>query len=174
MAMIITEGGSSTFAHHPAGMVNAVLVDIKDRPNQENKFEPGKVQHKIILVFQTETAMADGKPYLASTWVTYSMNEKAKLRKFLQSWIGRSFTPEELSKGIDIESYLGQCCTLQIMPNQNDPEKTYIEAVMPQMPGAAQLEVRDYIMERERPNDTITPGGNNVFGNTTPKDDIPF
>ena len=45
---------------------------------------------------------------------TSSLNEKSKLRQFLQSWRGKVFTPEEL-QGFDLKKILGAGCQVQVM-----------------------------------------------------------
>lgn len=45
---------------------------------------------------------------------TSSLNEKSKLRQFLQSWRGKAFTPEEL-QGFDLRKILGAGCQIQVL-----------------------------------------------------------
>jgi len=54
------------------------------------------------------------------------MNDKANLRKMLQSWRGQAFT-EEQAKSFDITKLLGVPCMINIIhnPSKSDPTKVY-------------------------------------------------
>jgi hypothetical protein len=58
-------------------------------------------------------------------WKTYtcSLNEKANLRRDLESWRGRQFTEEELA-GFDIANILGKACSITIVHRESGG-KTY-------------------------------------------------
>jgi hypothetical protein len=78
-------------------------------PNERIDFEKdGKKQNGPAVV---------GKSYTAS------MNEKANLRKDLESWRGKSFSDEEAEQ-FDVASILGKPCMLSITHTQKDG-KTY-------------------------------------------------
>ena len=65
-------------------------------------------------------------PAQASKFYTNSLNEKANLRRDLESWRGKSFTDEELDK-FDLESIVGRPCLLSIVAGRNG--KTVISGV---------------------------------------------
>lgn len=68
---------------------------------------------------ETEPApMTIGKEY------TLSLNEKANLRKDLESWRGRQFTTDEL-KGFQVEKVVGQPCMLSVLHKPNAQGKVY-------------------------------------------------
>jgi hypothetical protein len=54
---------------------------------------------------------------------TLSLNEKASLRKDLQSWRGRPFTPAELA-GFDVSKLIGANCLLSVL-HQDRAGATY-------------------------------------------------
>jgi hypothetical protein len=54
------------------------------------------------------------QPMVISQEFTLSMNEKANLRKFLESWRGKGFT-EEQAKNFDITVLLGVPCMLSVI-----------------------------------------------------------
>jgi hypothetical protein len=66
----------------------------------------------VRLTFEFPTELATFKaengdqPFVISSEFTYSLNEKSRLRPFLENWKGRDFTPEEL-QGFDISKLLG-------------------------------------------------------------------
>lgn len=124
--------GSSTFLPAPAGVHQAVAVDVVDMGVLEVTYAgKTKKQHKVRVVWQIEELMDDGKPFICQKRYTLSLNEKSTLRKDLESWRGRPFTDAELD-GFDVESVIGANCLLNVMQVQKGGE-TYanVTAVMP-------------------------------------------
>ena len=84
-------------------------------------------QTKVVILWELPTEMIDiqdddGKtrtlPRGISATYTLSLNEKANLRKTLEGWRGKPFTPEEL-KGFNIASVVGAPCMLNIIVAQS-------------------------------------------------------
>ena len=83
----------------------------------------GKAQTSMRFMFELPSELItfekDGEtvtmPKTISTKpLTYSMHERANLRKFLESWIGRKFTADELRAGVDPNKFCGMPCKLHI------------------------------------------------------------
>lgn len=82
----------------------------------------GNIQTKVTFLWelpgQQITYEKDGQTVTAPKGIsksfTLSMNERATLRKNLESWIDRPFTPEELKSGVDISKFAGSACRLAI------------------------------------------------------------
>lgn len=73
------------------------------------------------------------QPFVISKEYTLSMNEKANLRKDLESWRGKGFSEDD-AKGFDITKLLGVTCMLNIIHKQSkDGTKTFdnIAGIMP-------------------------------------------
>lgn len=73
------------------------------------------------------------QPFVISKEYTLSMNEKANLRKDLESWRGKGFSEDE-AKGFDITKLLGVPCMLNIIHRTSkDGQKVYdnIAGIMP-------------------------------------------
>ena len=72
-----------------------------------------KSQKKILFMWELpdERIEVDGQdlPRAISETYTLSLNEKASLRKMLESWRGKPFTPEEL-QGFSLSKVLGAPC----------------------------------------------------------------
>ena len=110
----------------PEGVYQAVCYSVWDIGTQFSE-KWGKSAHQGIVVWELcECRMEverDGVkidlPRAVSKKYTMSLNEKASLRKDLQSWRGRNFTREELN-GFDITKLLGVNCMIQIIHNQKD------------------------------------------------------
>lgn len=147
MSFVVKETGGD-FKPAPAGLHQGVCVDIVDLGVMKTQF--GESQ-KIRVVWQIEEVDDDTqKPFIVSNMYTPSLNEKATLRKHLESWRSKPFSSEEL-KGFDLEKLLGANCQLQVIHNQRD-QKTYanIAAIVPPAKGSQKLVVRDYIRVKDR------------------------
>lgn len=166
MAIIVSEGG--TYTPHPEGQFRAVCVDVVEQHNVPTEFGP---KNKVRLVFQTEELLADGRPALASASFNASLNEKSRLRPFLEAWRGRKFTPAEL-KAFDLEALLGAGAVLQIQHTEKGG-KVYdnITSVMRLMKGMEPVEPKGYTRRKDRPQDGSAPAtGSGGNGHPTPPD----
>lgn len=102
----------------PAGSHVAVCVGVYDLGTQTDAFDgKPKVAMKCWIDFQlTEENSPDGHPVTIGSFFSVSLHEKATLRKFLDSWRGRPFTPDEL-KGFHLGKLLGAPCMLNVIHN---------------------------------------------------------
>jgi hypothetical protein len=148
--IIATAGDSKTYTPAPAGTHQAVCVDVIDKGLVPNSFKPGTVQHKITVAWQIDELRDDGKRFLVYKRYTCSLNEKATLRKDLESWRGRAFTRDE-EMGFDVESVVGANCLINVQHNESG-DKTYanVTAVMALPKGMPKLSASDYVRERDR------------------------
>lgn len=169
MAIIATAGNSTSFKPAPAGVHQGVCVDVVDMGWLEVTYAgQTKKQHKVRLVWQIEEVMEDGKPFIVQKRYTLSLNEKATLRKELESWRGRSFSSDELH-AFDVETVIGANCLLNVMQVQKNGEiYANVTAVMPVKKGMPKLSVRDYVRVTDR---TETNGHDDE---PLTIDDIPF
>lgn len=83
--------------------------------------DSGFGQKKKLIIFWElphERIVVDGKEMPAGICKIYTktIGDKADLRKHLESWRGRPFTPEELGR-FDLAAILGKPCQLQVAPN---------------------------------------------------------
>ena len=173
MAIMATRGSEGgNFEPAPQGVHQAVCVDVIDKGILEVTYagEPKK-QHKIVLSWQIDDTREDGKPFLVSKRYTLSLNEKATLRKDLESWRGRAFTRDE-EAGFDVESVLGANCLLNIQ-HKTVGDKTYanVVSIMPLVKGMDKMSAKQYVRVVDRTETEKTDGG----GMPMPDDsDIPF
>lgn len=131
--MIVADTGTSRdFTPHPEGTFLGVCVDIIDRGMEPTQFG---MKHRCQLAFETTELLTldDGSmvPMIVRTKkYAVSLNEKANLRKDLERWRGRAFTPEEL-KGFDLERLLHANALLTITHRQDpkDPTKVYANVI---------------------------------------------
>lgn len=103
----------------PVGMHQAVCAMVCDIGTHKGEYQ-GKqtMRHQAVVIWELDEKKTigqfAGERFQASKFYTLSLDEKANLRKDLQSWRGKPFTPEEL-KGFDIERLKGANCFLNII-----------------------------------------------------------
>ena len=165
MGLIAKEG--SNVIPVSEGVYQAICQSIYDLGTQfSEKF--GKSVHQCIVIWEIPEErieiQRDDKtldlPRVVSKKYTMSLNEKANLRKDLQSWRGKTFTPEELV-GFDITKLLGVNCMIQIIHTKTD-SKTYanIASITPLYKGIEKKQpenptvIFDLSKDREIPENT--------------------
>src|ERR1700761_8167252 len=119
--MFVPAPNESNFAPVPAGTHLGICYRVIDLGTQETNFS-GEVkhQHKVMLSWEIpEEKMDDGRPFAISQSYTWSMHEKAKLRKDLEAWRGAAFAAKDFGEGgFDIRNLLDKPCTLSIVHKQ--------------------------------------------------------
>ena len=140
MALIAKESGGGTFTPVPQGMHLARCYRVIDLGTQKSEYL-GTVKHlpKVMLQFEVHGEDEMGKPIVTgknepmsiSKNFTLSLAEKATLRKDLQTWRGREFTPEEL-RGFELKNVLGAWAMVSVIKaaGANGKEYTNIAAIM--------------------------------------------
>lgn len=152
--MLLSE--KSKFIPAPEGQFRAVCVDFVDLGEVKTSWQgEERLTHKCRVVFEIEETQDDGRPFLVSQTFTASLSEKANLRKFLEQWRGRSFTPVEL-KAFETENLVGAQAVLQIVHNESQGTiYANINAVMKPMKGLAPLTpFGSYVRVKDRPATT--------------------
>lgn len=121
MALIAKEksGGGGSYEPVEAGTYPARCCAVIDLGLQHVEYKGQKKdQEKVMLMFElpTERIEVDGedKPRWLSNRYTVSLSEKATLRKTLDAWRGRPFTPEELA-GFNLASVVNAPCMLTVV-----------------------------------------------------------
>ena len=125
------EGGN--FTQVPGGNFPAICYRVVDLGTQESTFQ-GEVskKHQVMISWELkddECVMSggqyDGQPMTMHKSYTWSMHEKATLRKHLEAWRGKPFKDTDFGPdGFDIRNLLGVPCMLMIVQNENGG-KTY-------------------------------------------------
>lgn len=117
---IIAENNGTNFVLMPAGNHLArcyAMVHI-GTIKEETGIYAGKESNKVRISWETPHECHDfGKglePFSISQEFTLSMNEKATLRKILESWRGKPFN-EEQAKAFDITKLLGVPCMINVI-----------------------------------------------------------
>lgn len=147
------KGNKKEFALAPEGPQQLVCVDVIDLGEQETAFG---LKPKVRITFQTKALdPKSGKPYRVSEQLTNSLHEKAKLRKFLESWLGRKLTKDEVEVGFDEEKLLiGRNAFASIVhsaPNASGQVYANLGSIMPLPPGMPDIQAIDYDRVKDRP-----------------------
>lgn len=134
-------GGKSTFTPVPPGMHLARCYRVVDLGTQKSEYQ-GQVKYlqKVMVQFEVHGDDDRGMPLVTeknepmtiSKNYTLSLGEKATLRKDLQTWRGRDFTPEEL-RGFGLKNILGAWAMISVAKaaGNNGKEYTNIMSVNP-------------------------------------------
>lgn len=115
----------------PAGTHVARCYGVIDLGTQySEKF--GRWANKIMIQFELPADLTDdGHPSVISKTYTLSLNDKASLKKDLESWLGRPVTADEKRDGFALGSMLGAACLLSILHGENaEKAYAYIAGVM--------------------------------------------
>lgn len=133
---------SGDFTPPPAGTHLAVCYRFIDLGTQETNFLDAagnkKRARKVLLGWELPDELMDGgKPFVVQQRYTWSMSEKANLRKDLESWRGRAFEEKDFGT-FNIKNVLGKPCVLTIV-HKEEGGKVYanIAAVGKPMKGMA-------------------------------------
>lgn len=150
--IIATAGASDKFEPAPAGLHQGVCVDVVDMGVLEVTYAGlTKKQRKVRIVWQIDELMESGKPFIVQKRYTLSLHEKATLRKELESWRGRPFTPEELA-GFDLEEKLiGANAQVNIQHAVKDGT-TYanVVSIVPLGRGMTKMNTNGYVRVKDR------------------------
>lgn len=128
--------GGGDFEPAPIGNHVARCVKIIDMGTQKGEYQGAPVIRRQVIIawelpqeLMTEGAQK-GKPFLISKKYTASLAESATLRKDLESWRGRAFTPDEL-KGFDARNVLMKACMLSVIHTDKGKAKVSGVASVP-------------------------------------------
>jgi hypothetical protein len=150
MAILAKAGGN--YIPAPAGTHAAVCVDVIDLGVIEVTYmNKTHRQHKIVIAWQIDENLDDGKPFLVRRRYTCSLHEKATLRRDLESWRGQGFTDKEL-QSFDLEALIGTPCLLNIIhETRNGSIFANVAGVMKLPRGMTAPVPRDYTRVCDRP-----------------------
>lgn len=109
----------STWKQPEAGNCSALCIRVIDLGTQDGEFQgKPKSSRQCRIVWELTDQFDDnGKPLIIQRTYTSSLGEKANLRRDLESWRGRPFTPEELA-GFDVHNIIGKPCLLNLIKKQ--------------------------------------------------------
>lgn len=150
MAFIVKDQ-RKPFVPAPAGTQQAVCCDVVDLGEIDGKFGP---KPTVELRWLTAEVNDEGKPFLVRERYAVFFNEKANLRKAVQSWLGRNLTEAEVKDGFDLEWFIHKNCLLNLVHSKPTEKGVYanVKGVMPLAKGMNIIEVpSDYVRVKDRP-----------------------
>jgi uncharacterized protein YpbB len=127
MAIIASATGGNEFERAPAGQYSAVCYRVIDLGTQAQKDKVGKISHKrkIIIGWELDERMSDGRRFSQQERYTLSLHEMSALRPMLESWRGRPFTQEE-ANAFDVAKLIGAPALIQLVHNTQPNGKLYV------------------------------------------------
>jgi len=188
---IIAKGSNNTdYEKTPLGTQQAICVFVEDIGTQEGSYMGESIRNRqVVICWELAETMVEGenagKPFMITKFYTLSLNEKANLRKDLESWRGKPFTLDELA-GFDLEKLKMANCLLNIVEAKTQAGKTYpkIAAISPLLKNMDKLvsinsnppewiqKKREESVEWQEKNKTID--NNEPFNEPIIEDGLPF
>ncbi len=114
-------GGGGDFEKAPPGNHPAILVALIDLGVQENDFQGTKsYQHRAFFCWElTSEKNTKGVNHIIGIDMTVSMNEKSKLRAWVDAWRGKKTNDGE---EFDISTLVGKKCLLSVTEKNGYPK----------------------------------------------------
>jgi len=132
--MKVKDNGGGDFQRPDPGTYLARCTKIVDLGTQSGEYA-GKPtsRRQVVLTWELPTELLTsgeyaGQPMTIAKFYTAVLGEKATLRKDLENWRTRKFTPEEL-EGFDLVNILGKPCLVTIGESGPDGEKRKVTLV---------------------------------------------
>jgi len=134
MAIIAENKGGSNIAPIAAGTYPARCYSMIHIGTIDEQIQNKPLQwiNKVYLTweFPTEKHVFDeirgAEPRVAGREFTLSMNEKSKLRKFLESWRGAPFTDDQ-AKSFDVTKLIDIPCLVSLIHKTSKSGTVYVE-----------------------------------------------
>ena len=135
MAFTAKQTSAGGFSPIPAGAYAAVCTSMVDLGLQRNTNPAYKPAFQLAITFQIPSErLDDGRPYEITQRFTFSMNQKANLRKFIENWFGKAFSSDEAAFSFDFEKLLGRSAFINVV-HKSKGDKTYANiATVMQLP----------------------------------------
>jgi hypothetical protein len=137
MVAYLPEPTGGNFTPAPAGVHRAVCYRLVDLGTQQREYQ-GQTSHARQVMVSWELAdemMDDGKPFVLSKFYTWSMSEKANLRKDLEAWRGRPFDAADFGPNGKFKpaNLIGAPCLLNVVQERktNGDIKAKIAGITP-------------------------------------------
>lgn len=125
---ITAKGSDAKYKSHPEGQFVGQCVDTIALGEKVQDF-PGTVPYLAAvcaIVFRTgERNEATGDFIDIAKEYTVSMGPKANLRKDLEQWRGKPYTPEQIEAGVPLDKLTGNHALLSISHRTSQKGRTY-------------------------------------------------
>ena len=110
-----TGGGDYEYVPVPTGMHDAICYKLVDAGTNWNEFQGAKEkQHSIFIWWELpQTRTEDDRPMSVFKEYRLSLHEQASLRRDLQAWRNKEFSPSEL-ESFDLTAIVGVSCKISV------------------------------------------------------------
>ena len=110
----------------PGGSYPAIFIGLIDLGTQTWEYNNKKNEsHKIYFLWElTSEKNSEGNNFVVGADYTFSLHEKANLRKMVESYNGKPLDPE---KEIDIMLLIGKPCVLSLTEGKSSNDKAFVE-----------------------------------------------
>ena len=154
---IIAKDIYEDFESIPLGLQQAVCVFVEDLGTHRQIYANKEIlSPKVTFCFESINIMEHGenkgKPFMISNIYTTSLSKKANLSKDLESWLGKTISPEARKQGIDLKKFIGMNCMINVIERESD-KKHIINNILPKTDG----------LEDIKPFNNIPPDWINKF-----------
>lgn len=110
--------GGGDYERPEVGNYSARCIQVVELGTQRGSYDnKPTMKEELMLVFELDATMEDGKPFVANWWGTNSLAETANLYKLLVQWRGKAFTPAELER-FDLGNLLDVVCSVDLVLNK--------------------------------------------------------
>jgi hypothetical protein len=153
-AVTSKDAGGNQFHPHSEGTHGMLCVDVVDLGLRLEQFagQPTRESPKVALVFASGEANDDGSLIIVTAEMTSSLNEKSNLRRFLESWRGKSYTAEQAEAGVPLHKLHGQAALITVEHKRTKRDRIFanIRSVSPLPKGMAAPD-KETLERYERP-----------------------
>lgn len=134
------EGGGPRENPQPGTYMGTCIKFVDLGTQQREYMGEKKIAHEVMVTWElTDELMSDGKPFAMSKFYTWSMHEKANLRKDLESWRGKGFEPQDFDgdAAFNTRKLLGQPAMIGVMEftKKNGEKGAKVDSVSKPMRG---------------------------------------
>lgn len=124
MSLIVKSNNEEHSELVAEGIHLAVCIGVWELGTQHNPTF-NKDLKKVLIMWEIVDKDILNAPTISKIY-TLSLDPKSTLRHDLELWRGKVFTDEEIRKGVDLRTFLGKGCQIQVIHQKNKKgDKTY-------------------------------------------------
>jgi hypothetical protein len=132
-------GGSTEktkFENPETGNYPARCIAVVDMGTKDNTWEGvTKKKREMILIFELNELMQDGRPFVSNWWNTLSLAPGSNLTAILESWRGKKFESDKEREAFDMSAVLDMPCQVSLVESKTGNISVGKHGVAPLMKG---------------------------------------
>lgn len=120
------KSGEGDFELPPGGTYPAMFIGLIDLGTHPREYGGKKWdEHKIYFLWElTSEQNAEGENFVVARDYTFSLHEKAHLRKMIEGFTGKAMTDDQ---ELDVLLFVGKQCIVNISEGESAKKKKFIE-----------------------------------------------